>query len=403
MQNDTHLIFQQESQYSVAEKTNHEILQQLFSQTFKVAIAHAIASLIIIFWWAKVANIDELMVWFAVVTFLSCFRLVLQTAYKKSGDQKNRHLWFHAWALCSGLMGSVYGLAFVYFTPFEQAEYAVSVGLFIVVLSAGAVMVHSASKYGVVSFLAPIILIPSYFLFNVGGNAGQLTLATIGLYAIAVFIMLNTMSTSQKKAILLGFQHQQERKKRKLIEKQLQDTNRRDGLTGLFNRRYFDETLEAEIGRAHRNHQPLCVLMIDIDCFKEYNIEYGHIAGDTCLVTVAEIVQALSNRKGDLMARYGGEEFAIILPNIDANGAVAFASKLQQEIQNKRIPHTASKLKTMDYVTISVGVTNLMPFTKVSPAELIKNADKALYEAKRQGRNQVYFNGNSGLNHGAPL
>jgi diguanylate cyclase (GGDEF)-like protein len=395
MQNNTHLTLQQESQNSVAEKTNCELLNHLFKHTFKIAITHTIASLIIIFWWAKVADITELIMWFAVVTFMSCFMLFLNTVYKKNSDQRNQRLWLHVCALCSALMGSIYGFAFLYFTPFDQAEYVISIGLFILSLSAVAVMGNSVSTYAALSFLAPIMLIPSYSLLAIGADAGLLTLLSIGFYALVMLMLLNNSTQAFKKAILVSYLHQLETEKRILVEQQLQDNNRRDGLTGLFNRRYFNEMLEIEIGRAHRNHQALCMLMVNIDCFKEFNFEYGHIAGDNCLVVVAETVQALTNRKGDIMARYGSEEFAIILPNIDADGALAFANKLQQKIQSQRIPHKASKLTTLKSVTISVGVTTLVPFSKVGPTELIANADAALYEAKRQGMNRVHLNDNS--------
>lgn len=395
MQNNTHLSLQQESQNSVAEKTNYELLNHLFKHTFKVAIAHTIASLLIIFWWTQVADITGLIIWFAVVTFISCSMLSLDTMYKKNSAQRSQRLWLHVFALYSALMGSAYGLAFSHFTPFDQAEYVISIGLFIFLLSAVAVMGNSASMYAALSFLAPMMLIPSYSLLTIGGDAGLFTLLSIGFYALVLILRLNASSQAFKKAILVSYLHQQETEKRILVEQQLQDSNRRDGLTGLFNRRYFNEMLEIEVGRAHRNHQALCMLMINIDCFKEFNFEYGHIAGDNCLVVVAEMVQALTNRKGDIMARYAGEEFAIILPNIDAEGALAFANKLQQRIQSQRIPHTASKLTTLKCVTISVGVTTLAPFSKVGPTELIANADAALYEAKRQGMNRVHLNDNN--------
>jgi len=403
MQNDTRSIIQHDNESSVAENINHEIQKLLFSQTFKIALMDTIASVVILFWLAPMANIEELTVFFSIVTLISLGRLLLHSAYKKYGAVHKRRLWLHAWALCSCLMGSAYGWAFVYFTPFAQAEYALSVGLFIIARCAGSAMMYSISMYGVLSFLIPIMLLPSYSLFTQGGSAGLLALVIMGLFTLALFMSRKTISGSFKKSILVGFQHQREQNKRKLIEQQLQTVSRRDGLTGLFNRRYFDEILEAEIGRAHRNHQSLCVLMLDIDYFEEYTLEYGHVGSDNCLLSVAEIVQALANRKGDLMARYGGAEFAIILPNIEKSGAIAFANKLQQEIQTKRIPHLGSKLTSLKCVTISIGVTNLMPFSKVSTTELIRNADIALYEAKRQGRNRVYFSGSGGLNHGASI
>jgi diguanylate cyclase (GGDEF)-like protein len=388
---------------SIAQQTNQNILKQLFGHTLNVALVHAIASLLILFWLASVANLTELTVWFCIVTLVSCVRLFLYAAYTKYYSSETRHLWLHAWAGCSAIMGSVYGIGLVNFTPFEQPEYAMAVGLFIVGLSAITVMVYSASVYAVLSFLVPIMLIPSYFLVVHGGESGMMTMLIMGFYSFAVLVLVSNISNAFKKSILLGLQHQQELEKRKQVEQRLQDISRRDGLTGTFNRRYFDETIEAEIGRSHRNHSPLCVLMFDIDYFKQYNEKYGYIAGDNCLANIADIAGALVNRKGDLMARYAGEKFAIILPNIDLKGAVAFANKLQQAIQTRRIPHATSKLTTLKCVTISIGVTNLMPFTEVKPKELLKYAENALFEAKRQGRNRVHFSDNSGLNQNASL
>ena len=401
MQNNAHELFQPESPTNVAIKTNHDTLQNLFAQSFKLAIIHIIASLMIVTWWSPIASAIPLILWFAIVTGLCCFGLILNEIYKKYNVLENQHLWLHAYALSTALMGSIFGIAFVYFTPFDQAEYVVSIGLLIFGISSVTVIAYSASIYITISFLAPLTIIPSYFLLTLGSDTGMAIATGIGFYAIAMIVLLKNLNTSFKKTAMLAYQLQHEIDKRVLAEQQLQDINRRDGLTGLFNRRYFDEMLETEIGRARRNHQPLCVLMIDIDCFKEYNAEYGHIAGDNCLVDVAVIVQALTNRKGDIMARYGGEEFAIILPNIEADGALAFANKLQQEIQSKHIPHIASKLTSLKCVTISVGVSNLRPFSKVDSKELITSADAALYQAKRQGRNRVYLNDNNGLNHGA--
>jgi diguanylate cyclase (GGDEF)-like protein len=389
--------------FSVVQQTNHEILQQLFGHTFKVTLAHTVVSLLIVFWLADVANLTELTLWFCTVTLMSCFKLSLYAAYSKYGDDQNRLLWLHAWAGCSALMASIYAIGLVYFTPFAQAEFTVAVGLFIVVLSAGFAMVYSASVYAVLSFLVPIMLIPTYFLVVYGGENGIMTALIMACYALAVLVLVSNISNTFKKSILLSLQHRQELDKRKQIEQHMQNINRRDGLTGIFNRRYFDEILDDEIGRAHRNHQPLCILLLDIDCFKEYNQEYGHVAGDNCLLQIAEIAQALASRKGDLTARYGGEEFAIILPNIELKGAVAFANKLQHEVQKKRISHVASKLTTLKCLTISIGVTNLMPFTKVKPSELVKHAEMALYEAKRQGRNRVHCSENNGYNPSASL
>jgi diguanylate cyclase (GGDEF)-like protein len=161
-----------------------------------------------------------------------------------------------------------------------------------------------------------------------------------------------------------------------------------DGLTGIANRRHFDVAMEKEMRRAKRAGTPLSLLMIDIDCFKAYNDHYGHQQGDDCLVQVAAALAEMLHRPLDLIARYGGEEFAVILPEMDAAGSVQMAESMRQRITELLIPH--SNAGAFQHVTVSVGVATQAPDNPVeSPSQLIGAADRALYTAKRTGRNRV--------------
>ncbi len=163
-----------------------------------------------------------------------------------------------------------------------------------------------------------------------------------------------------------------------------------DGLTGLANRRRFDEALITEFARGMRSEQALSLVMIDIDYFKKYNDTYGHQRGDVCLQAVSNALQAISKRPGDLVARYGGEEIAVLLPSTEEPGAMLVAEQMRMAIRNLALPHIASD-KTI--VTISVGVATMIPRRNGSvPEHLIRAADRALYTAKEQGRDQVCFN-----------
>lgn len=159
-----------------------------------------------------------------------------------------------------------------------------------------------------------------------------------------------------------------------------------DGLTQIANRRCFDDRLKIEWERLFREQQPLSLLLFDIDCFKRYNDYYGHQVGDDCLSKIAQSVQKALARPADLLARYGGEEFVAILPNTDLNGAIIVAEQIQLVIANLNIPHQNSDVS--DMVTVSLGVTSLMPDLHLSPSILIRQADTALYRAKNQGRNR---------------
>lgn len=158
-----------------------------------------------------------------------------------------------------------------------------------------------------------------------------------------------------------------------------------DSLTGLANRRHFDAVLEQEIRRASREKTSLSLVMIDIDYFKEYNDEFGHPAGDQCLMVVAGILRAMVKRPADLVARYGGEEFAVILPETDDPALIAEACR--KAVFDHGIPHPLSSVANV--VTVSLGLTTMAPTTELSAGDIVAKADKALYQAKGSGRNRV--------------
>ena len=182
--------------------------------------------------------------------------------------------------------------------------------------------------------------------------------------------------------------------RRKTHEKELRKANQRlerlsslDGLTQIANRRRFDEHMEQEWRRAIRTGQPMGLVMADIDHFKAFNDTYGHQAGDDCLIQVAQRLYHLLKRPADLVARYGGEEFAIILPETEIAGAGDLAEQMRRSIKDLKIKHSSSPVARV--VTISLGVSCALPTASIEPEELISQADRALYQAKNQGRNQV--------------
>ncbi len=160
-----------------------------------------------------------------------------------------------------------------------------------------------------------------------------------------------------------------------------------DGLTGVHNRRYFDELITAEWGRAVRGGTALSVVMLDVDFFKRFNDRYGHQAGDDCLRRVAATLKAGLRRPGDMVARYGGEEFACLLPDTPLQGALEFAQQLGQQVFALQIEHADSAVSPM--VTVSLGVCSKAQDAVGSPAALVREADAQLYIAKSRGRHQA--------------
>ncbi len=170
-----------------------------------------------------------------------------------------------------------------------------------------------------------------------------------------------------------------------VVNQELKEKNTLDELSGLFNRRYYDQKIMAEFRRSRRNLTPLSLVVIDIDRFKLVNDNYGHLTGDKCIVAVAKMIKSLLRRSTDVGCRYGGEEFCLILPETDDKGALALAQEICQSLRGQRI--FADEL-AID-LTVSCGVTTYQQEKNVTPEAIFASADKALYKAKQAGRDQV--------------
>ena len=162
-----------------------------------------------------------------------------------------------------------------------------------------------------------------------------------------------------------------------------------DSLTGLFNRGYFDNTLRTEFFRLMRSGSLLSLIMLDIDHFKKFNDSYGHLAGDKCIQMIATMLKTTIERAPDIAARYGGEEFIVILPETDENGAKILGERIRKAVEDLAIPHITSE--TAKYVTVSVGVLTVYPAELISPEQVLKLVDEALYHAKETGRNRCVY------------
>lgn len=278
-------------------------------------------------------------------------------------------------------------LAMIFFAPHEKA-YVYLPGLMLVVFytySFSALRFYYASLSAlIITFLYPVIDImfigteKDFFISNL------FFLGTSNLLGMPVAYLLER---HVRKDFLLTMLLAFEKRKTERLNVRLRDMSYIDGLTGVPNRRRFEEFLEREWKRAKRTGRPISLLMIDIDFFKDYNDLLGHLQGDECLKKVAQLLADHIREDTDLVARYGGEEFAVVLPETDLKQAVRVAERIRKDIQGECIPHPASKASQC--VTVSIGVASFVPRGDLRKEVLIRMADKALYKAKEKGRNRV--------------
>jgi diguanylate cyclase (GGDEF)-like protein len=211
----------------------------------------------------------------------------------------------------------------------------------------------------------------------------------LGISAIGLSLITYCFRAALLQSAYMRAQHALTRSQFALREAnaQLRQLSLHDALTGLPNRRQFDLTIELEWTRAIRNHRPLSLLLLDVDCFKALNDLYGHPAGDDCLQRIAGALQSSLRRAGEMAARYGGEEFAAVLPDADSISARMVAETMRASVLALQMLHEGSQVER--FVTISAGVATIYPSAEESPSSLIAAADAALYRAKEQGRNRV--------------
>jgi diguanylate cyclase (GGDEF)-like protein len=204
---------------------------------------------------------------------------------------------------------------------------------------------------------------------------------------LVIFVSIYLYMISRRSIVVKQLVQKKTRELSEANEK-LRQISLTDGLTGIANRRSYDDYLEKEWMRAIREKTSITIIMIDIDHFKLFNDHYGHSAGDECLKKVAHTLNSYFKRPADLVARYGGEEFSIILPNTD--DAFDIANNCRAAVENLHVHHEHSDIS--NEITISVGVSSTMPTGETGSYELVNNADKALYRAKKSGRNKVEMN-----------
>jgi len=342
---------------------------------------------VVMFW--KVANHVTLLIWFALVVLLSVIRIIETVSFNKKiiSDYSLVRKWGYGYVLGTFLSGIMWGSLAFLFDASWPAPYQVILFVIYTGITAGAFNTNSPFFIAFPAFYLPPVLCLVFVLLR-QTSEGFVELA--GLFIIYIVLMyISAVKFHNQLAISLKLRFENEQLANQLSKSNrlLADLADKDELTNLDNRRSMDKYLSNEWNRHLRTQQPLSLLFIDIDYFKQFNDTYGHEGGDQCLVKVSRILQNSVKRSVDMAARFGGEEFAVILPETDEKEAFLVAENICNELATQRIPHESSLVSP--YLTVSIGVATIVPQSKNHAGLLRILADDALYKAKKEGRNRI--------------
>ena len=324
--------------------------------------------------------------WLMVSFVIMVLRILLAVFYKRVDKKLISNTRWHGWFVFASFLQ---GLCWMALSTYAVLNLEASEITVLIVTTAGliggSIGTASSSVQTFLSFAIPALFPISCIMLY----SDNFTDKILGFLAIVYFILtvraVFVINTIILDSIRNNKELQGSKKRAETLANELYKLSTLDALTQIANRRGFDETLQKEWQRALRKKSALALLMIDVDHFKKFNDHYGHPEGDECLKKVADILTKNALRSTDHVARYGGEEFTIILPESELDDAFTLAQKMCQAVLAEKIEHKTSKVS--NFLTISIGVAHLNSTNPHSLADLIKMADRGLYEAKGKGRN----------------
>ena len=335
---------------------------------------------------ANTGSTRELLVWLGILTIVGFIRLSHNSSEIKPDtiDPSSAKRWVSKYILLTSIMSSLWGLAGIFLFSKEPVVQTTLLILLIAVLISTIPLLLASKAAFFAQFIS--ILAPLTFNMSYNFNDHEHLMVSVCLIALASTIIFASSYLNQ---VITQLQ------KTQLALQTQADT---DQLTKLANRRAFDTNFKKEWRRSTREKKAIGLLIIDVDDFKLYNDTLGHFSGDECLKKIATAIQDNARRPGDIAARIGGEEFAILLPDTEIEGASKVAQRLQQSIERLDIKHPK---KDNINLTVSIGVSSCMPVQPndnqqadtIFPAMLIKSADHAMYQAKRNGKNAIVVEG----------
>lgn len=364
-------------------------VESLYSNSYTLALNHPLAGALLCWLFRNQVDISYLIMWLALHSVLAISRIPVFKLFSARKDPIANITKWHNWFIFLAVaQGSFYGIFWVLFLNFNAPEHALLAALFVVGISSSAVVGYASSFRAYLLFSIPIILPCIVMLALSPSSMNHALVLALFLYTFVTIKTVRPVNRQIVSALTLNERLADEIIVRQEVEAKLRRLSLLDELTNLANRRAFDQHFLKELQRSARQDSQLSLVLLDVDHFKLFNDEYGHVQGDKCLQELALCLQHHFQRSGELVARIGGEEFAAILPSVSLEEIRERLSSLQQKIENLRIPHKHNEASDHSLVTVSIGVVNLVASNPFDPEKIIHQADVALYQAKQSGRNR---------------
>lgn len=332
--------------------------------------------------------------WWCVISGFFFVQYILYVLFNRDTHGRiSFRYWYFLVLVTSAISGLCWGIGLTYMLSKVEPQYHIFLIILLISLaSAGITLAIRTPVYYAfqISVLLPVIIwltLQTDITNAILGIFLLIFMVAMWLFAGQVSRVLSNSFRLQLENQTLANSLKQSNARLQVLNEELTQLSATDSLTQVANRRYFDERFAAEFSRASREQTVLALAMIDVDFFKPYNDEFGHLVGDECLQKVAMAIRDSLKRPTDLVARYGGEEFILLLPSTGFDGAVQLAEEIRRNVESLKVVHPRSKVS--EYVTISMGVTGAYPGKDVSKEQMLRKADEALYNAKTLGRNRV--------------
>lgn len=386
---------------SLEDRIFSEQVRLLYRGKVRTIILNYIAVLIATPVLYKKVTLLPLVVWLILVVVVATWRLktaISEAPYDEPfEDPFGKMLEF---MFSSSIQGLIWGVGLAYFILQVPLLYQAMIYILLSVIVAMCLVSYSTSLLAYLVFVLTTTVLPVVVVMFLGDG---LEAGLASLMLIAIIVITNGFIWNYnrlKRGMRLRFEKddlmeslvesnrklEQSNQQLETLKHQLTAASLTDELTGIPNRRYFNNQLNSEWHRAMRDRLPLSCIMLDIDHFKLYNDNYGHLKGDECLKTVAQTINSNLKRPADFVARYGGEEFVVLLPDTSMDGAIAIANNIREGINNMKIQH---EFTNTGILTLSQGVACLVPEKGENEKSLTRLADQALYEAKSDGRDRI--------------